>query len=194
MLVEINLGFNRLVGIKELRFTSLDLVGEGIIEFEGLLQGKDVFGQVVTVEGFGDVGFGFTAAGVTEFSQLVGVTFTSDDGADDLEAGLTGDVRDDVGQLNVHLMQGFLHVLGMLASTSEEGGALAGVGPHSANVGFRMKGALQQSIGMQLLDPLTILDITFASGYTFEVLGIDQFEVETAFIQDIIDGYPVDAG
>jgi len=46
---------------------------------------------------------------------------------------------------------------------------------------------------MQLLDPLAILDIAFATGYIFEVMGIDQFDLKAAVIEDFKNGDPIDA-
>ena len=47
---------------------------------------------------------------------------------------------------------------------------------------------------MELLDPLAILDIAFATGHIFEVMGIDQFDLKAAVIEDFKNGDPIDAG
>jgi len=47
---------------------------------------------------------------------------------------------------------------------------------------------------MQLLYPLAILDIAFATGHIFEVMDIDQFDLKAAVIEDFINGDPIVAG
>jgi len=47
---------------------------------------------------------------MAQTGQREGVALTSDDGADDLEAGLASDVRKEVVKLEVHLLERFLHM------------------------------------------------------------------------------------
>ena len=93
-----------------------------------------MFGSVVALQGFGDVSFRLTATAVTEFSQTNGVVFPGDNGPDDLEAGLSGDIRDDLGEFEVHQLQGLLHMLNMLTAALNEVGPVAGVGSEGAHL------------------------------------------------------------
>ncbi|MNH18426.1 hypothetical protein D3C85_1676240 [compost metagenome] len=48
-------------------------------------------------------------AAVGQFSQLHRIPFTCGDRSQYLHTGYAGNVTDDIGQLDVHLAQGFLH-------------------------------------------------------------------------------------
>lgn len=62
----------------------------------------------------GDLVVAGTDARVLELGQSLPVTLARDDGAQDLLPRLAGHVRDDFGQLDVHLRQVILHVLSQL--------------------------------------------------------------------------------
>lgn len=153
-----------------------------------------MFGSVVALKGFGDVSFRLAAMVIAEFSQTVGVVFAGDNGPDDVEAGLAGDVRDDLGEFEVHQLQGLLHMLNMLGSASNEVGSMTGISSEGAHLFIGVERAAQQAEGMELLYPLAILDIAFATGHIFEVMGIDQFDLKAPIIEDFINGDPIDAG
>ena len=137
------MGFGGLIVGLKLFITSLDLAGIEIISLEGLLQGKEVFGSVVALKGFGDFSFRFAAMVIAELSQAGGVVFAGDNSPDDLEAGLAGDVRDDLGEFKVHQLQGFLHMLNMLGAALNEVGAVAGVGSEGAHLFVGVEGTAQ---------------------------------------------------
>ena len=93
-----------------------------------------MFGSVVAVQGFGDFSFRLAAMVIAELSQVDGVVFAGDNSPDDLEAGLAGDVRDDLGEFEVHQLQGLLHMLNMLTAALNEVGPVAGVGSEGAHL------------------------------------------------------------
>ena len=70
-----------------------------------------MFGTPVALQALGDL-FGTGAdARILHRRQRVTVTLASDDGAQDLLPGLAHHVGDDIGELDVHLRERFLHVL-----------------------------------------------------------------------------------
>ena len=153
-----------------------------------------MFGAEVALKRFGDVGFGVAAAVVAKFGELVRITFTGEDSADDGKAGLAGDIGDDEGEFEVHDLQSLVHMLNMLSTALDEGSAVAGVSSGGTGVFIRMERAAQEAEGMKLLDPLAILNIRFTTGDIFEMMSIDEFDIKAAVIKDFKDGYPVDAG
>jgi hypothetical protein len=50
----------------------------------------------------------------------LGVTQPGEDRSDDRQAGQSGDVAHDVGQLHVHLLEGLLHVLDMVGGVGHQ--------------------------------------------------------------------------
>jgi len=102
-----------------------------------------MFGSVVALKGFGDFSFRVAALVIAEFSQADGVVFPSDNSPNDLEAGLAGDVRDDLGEFEVHQLQGFLHMLNMLAAVSNEVSPLTGVSSEGAHLFIGVERAAQ---------------------------------------------------
>src|SRR5215467_11747139 len=55
------------------------------------------------------------AVGMAQGSEGAGVALPDQDGPDDRQAGAAGDAAYDVSELHVHQLEGFLHVLNMLA-------------------------------------------------------------------------------
>ena len=86
--------------------------------------------------------------GVSVLGQLVCIPLTSDDVVDDRQAGLAGDVADDVLQLHVHLAEGLLHVLNMVGGIADQHGALPQETPKTPDFPLRAEGCRQQSIGV----------------------------------------------
>jgi hypothetical protein len=75
-----------------------------------LLEDEEVFFAPGAGEGLGDFLFRLLAARIAQGGEFMGVTLTGDDGADDGQAGLAGDIRDGLVEADVHLGEGFLHV------------------------------------------------------------------------------------
>ena len=54
------------------------------------------------------------------------------------------------------------------------------------------KAGAQQSVFVEPLDPLRIIDVGLATGHGFGVAGIDQHDLQAARLQDLVDRNPVD--
>jgi hypothetical protein len=72
--------------------------------------------------------------------------------------------------------------------------ALAQVAAQDTNFSGRAKGASQQTVGMQLLDPLAIQHIRLAAGDVLNVARIDQLYFEAPTLEQFEQRDPVNAG
>ena len=180
------------------RFDPLVALGDlPVVEVEqihGLLQGEEVLLPPMSLKSLGNGGLVVLAPVVPHPGQLAGIALPVYDGPDDLEAGDAGDVADDVLEFDVHLGQGLLHVLDVVGGVPDEHGALAQVGTQDADLSLGTEGSLEQSEGMELLEPLAIEHVGLASRNTLEVAGIDQPDGKAPLLEDLEQGDPVDAG
>ena len=56
------------------------------------------------------------------------------------------------------------------------------------------KAGAQQTDGVQILQPLAVTDVGFATGEIFAVAGIDQTDFQPGGFEDLEEGNPIDAG
>ena len=77
-------------------------------------------GQVLS-----DLRFGFSAAPVPQCRESKRIAFPVDDGAHDGHASLAGEVRDRAMDLDVHLVESFLHPLDAAGALGDEVAELA---------------------------------------------------------------------
>ena len=80
--------------------------------------------------------------------QLVRIPFARHDGTDDAQACHARDVADHFGQLEVHQLQGFLHVLNVRRTIPNQVVAMSRQRTHGTDLFGRSKGGAQQPIGM----------------------------------------------
>ena len=96
----------------------------------------------------GLVGF---AARLTEAGQDLGVPFSGDDRAEYLQPGDASDVRQDVMELQVHLLQCLLHMQNVRGTMLDQFSPVAQVGSQDNHFGVRSEGAIEQAQPVQLL-------------------------------------------
>jgi len=77
---------------------------------QGLSQGKQVFGTVITLERLCDRVLITLHSGMAEPSQSNSISFTGQDGIQYAKTAQPGDVVENAVNLQVHLIQRFLHV------------------------------------------------------------------------------------
>src|SRR2546429_4947336 len=53
---------------------------------------------------------------------------------------------------------------------------------------------MEQTIGVELLEPLAILHVRLAPGHLARVMGIDQLDIKATLFEHFEQGNPVDAG
>ena len=166
----------------------------GIVEGHGLLQGKQMLVAPVAAQGLGNLRLARPDAHVLHLGELGAVPFARNDGAHDLLPGLADDVGNHVGQLDIHLRQGLLHVLDMARLVGKQHVPLPRHGAQGADGVLRSESAREQPEAHQLLQPLAVQHVGFAARDILDVPGIDQIDREAARFQEFEEGNPIDTG
>jgi hypothetical protein len=122
------------------------------------------------------------------------IPFAGEDRADDSLARPSTEITDDIGELEVHLRQRFLHPLDAGADGVDMVAALAPVGAGHANLRGGMERVAEEPVGVQFQQPLALLHVALAPRQIFRVPGVDQIDLEAARRQDLVDRNPIDAG
>ena len=92
-------GFDGSKAAFKLSITSSQLVSEKIEQVERLLEDKEMFLSPIAGQGFDDGSLIGLTARLAESSQDFGVPFTGDNGPQDMLAGNTGNIRQNVMEL-----------------------------------------------------------------------------------------------
>jgi hypothetical protein len=139
--------------------------------------------------------FGFAGFNppVAQGRQTRRIALPVQDGAYDRLPGNPAEVADGIVQLDVHLGQRLLHLLHRAPRLLDLLIPQAPHGAHAADFFPRQKATAQQTIGVQLQQPLALLYVTLASRQILRPPRIDQVDVETASLQHVIHGHPVHA-
>src|SRR6266568_3232255 len=134
-----------------------------------------MFGTPGALQRLGDVVRIVVAVGVAQLRQALRVALARDDGFDDGHAGHARDITHDLGEFEVHLLQGLWHVLNMVGGRGEEHLAVAQVAAQHAHLILGTESPGEQPIGVQALQPLAVEPIGFrATGGTLGLPGIDE--------------------
>ena len=104
------------------------------------------------------------------------------------------EIADHVRQLDVHLGERLLHPLDAGAEAAHVIAPLAPIGPCDADLGWRMERIAEQAVGVQLQQPLALLHVALAPGQILRVAGVDQIDLESAGVEDLVQRHPIDAG
>ena len=99
-----------------------------------------------------------------------------------------------VVDLQVHLIQRLLDMHDVLSRHLDQAAAMPPESPYSADHPRRTEARSQQTDRVQVLEPLAIGDVRFASWHVLHVLCVDQADLEAASFKYLIDRNPVDAG
>jgi hypothetical protein len=98
-------------------------------------------------------------------------------------------------QLDVHLGEGLLHRLDVLARIGQEQGALAEVTAQDADLVRGSECAGQQSKSMEALEPLAVMPIAFGPAPDFlDLLWIDQEHLKATRLKQFKEREPIDPG
>ena len=154
-----------------------------------------MLGAPGALQRLGDVVLIVVAMGVAQLGQRHGIAFARDDGFEDGHAGHARDVTDDLGEFEVHLLQGLVHVLNMVGGIGEQHLAVAQVAAQHAHLIVGTEGPGEQPVGVQALQPLAIEPIGFRStGGALGLAGIDEEHLHAPGLQQFEQGNPVDPG
>jgi hypothetical protein len=154
-----------------------------------------VFGAPGALQGLGNVVRIVGAVRVAQLCEVLRVALARYKGFEDGHAGRARDVTDDLGEFEVHLLQGLLHVLNMLGGRGEQHLAVTQVATQHAHLGVWTEGPGEQPVGVQALQPLAIEPISL--GPSRSALGltrIDQEDLHPTGFQEFKEGNPVNAG
>ena len=161
------------------------------VAFQGLLQAKEMFRAIIAHQTLGhDLTAGFDAP-VAQAGELGGFAFPQEDGIDNGQSADSGNVADDIVQLQVHLSEGLLHEQHLARGALELSVAMAQDAAKRTNGFRRPERTPQQSHTVEVLQPLAILDVGFATRHPFDMAGIDQTNFQTPALQDLKKGDPV---
>ena len=116
------------------------------------------------------------------------------DVSDNLHASHPGDIREYVGQGQVHLGERLLHVLNMRRAVLHQHLAMVYQTAQSHNLLRWSEGRTQQAISMQLLDPLAVQNIRLSPRNILQMPGIDQIDPKAVGFQDFVQWDPVHPG
>src|SRR6516225_691507 len=132
-----------------------------------LLEHKQQVFLPVPLQAAGDLFFARLDPYIAQRRQGLWVTLASQNGLDDGLSRRPAQVADHVGQLHVHLRQHFLHALDVPPRALHQVVALPPVSPQLANLLRWSERVAQQTISVQLHQPLTLLTSVFLHGRFF---------------------------
>ena len=154
-----------------------------VVEFEILLQDKEMFGLVVAGEGSDDLGLGGLAVRVTVGGEDLWVLLAGDEGAENRQAGLADDIADDARELEVHLDERLLHPPDVGPRGLHQDLAVAQVGAQRQDLPGGPEAPAQQADRVELAQPLTVLDVALAAGDVLDVAGVDEQDLEAVSLE-----------
>ena len=162
---------------------------------QGLAQGEEVLRPVVPHERFGDGLPGGLDAAVAVRASTCGSRSPARIASRMARPVTPGDVAEDVVELEVHLVEGLLHVLGVGGRQTESRVSRWRRRDRTAQtVSGGRKEARRRPDGVEVLEPLAVLDVGLPAGDVLHVARVDQADLEPAGLQDLVQGDPVDAG
>ena len=116
-----------------------------------------------------------------------------DDCANHLHARHACNVADNVVQLQVHLHQGLLHVLDVRCRIIAQTLLVPQVGPDPDDRIPGPKACPEQPMFVQLLEPLSIVDVGLPSGHVLGMTGVHQQHLQPGLFENLEHRNPVHA-
>ena len=92
------------------------------------------------------------------------------------------------------MLEGFLHVLHGARGHGHEHTPLPQVAAQHTDLVLGTKGAAQEAIGVELLQPLTVPHVRLAPRHLTRLMGIDQLDVKSTLFEHFKQRHPVDPG
>src|SRR3954453_11164737 len=98
---------------------------------------------IVPFEALGNPLFAGLTARIAMLGEDLRITLAGQNGTDDGHTGQSSDIRDDMMEEQVHLLQGLLHMLDVGGGPTDQHGALAQVAPQDDDLVGRAKSSLE---------------------------------------------------
>src|SRR5262245_26244850 len=124
--------------------------------------------------------------------QDLGITLPGEDGVEDGESRDPHDVADDMMELKVHLVERVLEALSVSGGDVNEACAVTQERTQDADLSGWPKRAAQQADGVQVLEPLTVLNVGLAAWDVLHVPSVDKTHFDASGLEDLKQGNPVD--
>src|SRR6516162_1513715 len=156
-----------------------------------LLEHKQQVFLPVPLQAAGDLFFARLDPYIAQRRQGLWVTLASQNGLDDGLSRRPAQVADHVGQLHVHLRQHFLHTLDVPPRALHQVVALPPVSPQLANLLRRSERVAQQTIGVQLHQPLALLHVGLLTRQILGLPRVHQVHFQPRFLQNVVHRSPV---
>ena len=163
-----------------------------VVELDCLFKGEEVLGPVVSLKSLGDNFGGILHSWLSHKGKFLGVPFSGYDCPDDVHAGDAGHVCEYLMEVKIHLSEGFLHVLDMVRGVTDKVRPVPPVRPQDAYLIVGAKGAGEEAIGVEALEPLAVGDVALSSGHVLHMAGIHELYLESVLFEDLEGRDPVD--
>ena len=164
-----------------------------VVERHRLLQNEQMFSAIMARQRLLDRFHAGMTAFVAHRRQHGRVALSGDDRAENAHAGCSRDVGHDMVKLEIHLRHGLLHMLDLGSCGVEKPFPLAQISAKFRNLALRSKARAQQTVRVEALQPLGVAYVRLAAGDVLGVAGIDEKDLETAFVEQLEYWNPVDA-
>ena len=156
---------------------------------------EEMFGPPRPFQRQGNLSLSVMTSLIAQSGQLDGIALALQDGTDDQHAGHPRDVADDLRQLDIHLLQGLLHVLDMTGGVAHLHLPLPPVGTQRQHGIRRPKRGTQEAVGMQALDPLRVEHVRLrAHAAPRKLSRLHQVDLEALRFQQLEQRDPIDTG
>src|ERR1035438_6758605 len=165
-----------------------------VILFQNLSQFENYLLPPVALQATSDLLFTGPDSLITHLCQLITIPFPFHNSPHNSHSRHSAEVADDVRQLHVHGGERLLRLLYRLASLLNYTGSLPPKRTYSPNFSRGPERIPQQSIRVQLHQPLAFLDITFSSRQVFRPACVHQINFQTLLFQHFLQCDPVHPG
>src|SRR5262249_4534221 len=162
-------------------------------ELDGLAQLEQMLRSPIALKSAGDRLLGILTALISQRSQPLWIPLSTENRTNDSHASDPGDVRDHLRELDVHLLEGLLHVADMVRGVPHQHGTLAKITAQHADLIVGPERPGQKPKGMELLDPLAVEHIALSPRHVLQPARIDQLHLKTTLGQELKERNPIDA-
>src|ERR1700675_4777257 len=125
--------------------------------------------------------------------QLLGSMSASDNGSNNAQARCSGDVRNDMVKLHVHLHESLLHMLHVGGRVFDHPLPKTQICSQLRDVGTGVKASPKKSVLVKLLQPLSIVDVCLSSRHVLHIASVHQKHLKAASLENLEDRDPVHA-